>query len=310
MSGSEKQNMTNLEKFQAEMKRIVEQANNMTPEEMQFSYKGILYPSLLCSEASFQAMESFEAREDDVLIITYPKCGTNWTIQILHQMLFLLHNKEPTLDQAMLEFGKPEKYEDLKQKPSPRVLSSHVTYENIPKSFFEKKTKILIILRNPKDAAVSYYHFTNNNPVLPSYSSWDLFFKDFLAGEVIYGSYFDHALGLEKHIDDENILVLTFEDMKADLPAELRKINDFYGLNLTDEQIQIVEEKSTFKSMKEKSGDTHGKLGNVFFRKGEIGDWKSLFTEEQSKELDAKFEKYLAGTKLGEKINYHKYCTF
>lgn len=310
MSGSEEQNKTNKEKFHAEMKRTMEEAKNKTPEELKVSYKGILYPSILCSEATFQAMERFEAREDDVLIVTYPKCGTNWSIQILHEMLFQLHNKEPTIDQAMLEFGKPEKYEYLKQQPSPRVMSSHVTYENIPKSVFEKKTKILIIFRNPKDAAVSYYHFTNNNPVLPTYSSWDKFFKDFMSGDVIYGSYFDYARGWEKHIDDGNVLVLTFEDMKADLPAELRKISDFYGLNLTDEQIQQVQEKTTFKSMKEKSGDTHGKLGNVFFRKGEIGDWKSLFTEEQSKEVDAKFEECLAGTKLGEKINYPKFCTF
>ncbi|XP_040285444.1 sulfotransferase 6B1-like [Bufo bufo] len=310
MAGSEEQKKANLEKFRAEMKRTIEEAKTKTPEELQVAYKGILYPSLLCSEATFQALESLEAREDDVLIVTYPKCGTNWSIKILHQMLFELHNKEPTLDQAMLEFGKPEKYEYLTQQPSPRVLASHLTYENIPKSFIEKKTKILIILRNPKDTVVSYYHFSNNNPVLPTFSSWDLFFKAFLSGDVIYGSYFDYTLGWEKHIDDGNILVLTFEDMKADLPAELRKICDFYGLNLTDEQIQKVEEKSTFKSMKENSGDTHGKLGDVFFRKGEVGDWKSLFTEEQSKELDAKFEKYLAGTKLGEKINYPKYCTF
>lgn len=51
-------------------------------------------------------------------------------------------------------------------------------------------------------------------------------------------------------------------------------------------------------------------LEMFFFRKGEIGDWKSLFTEEQSKEVDAKFEECLAGTKLGEKINYPKFCTF
>ncbi|XP_072265382.1 sulfotransferase 6B1-like isoform X2 [Pyxicephalus adspersus] len=307
---SSEEKLTKKEIFRAEMKKVAEKASKMKPEELQFKYKGILYPSLLCSEATFQAMEKLEAREDDVFIITYPKCGTNWTIQILHEMLFELHNKEPTLDQAMLEFGKPDKYEYLNQQPSPRVMSSHITYENIPKTFFEKKTKILLILRNPKDTAVSYYHFSNNNPVLPSYESWDLFFKDYLSGDVIYGSYFDYTLQWEKHIDDGNILVLTFEDMKMDLPKELRKISDFYGLSLTDEQIKKVHEKTTFKSMKENSGNTHGNLGNVFFRKGEIGDWKNLFTEEQSKELDAKFEKYLAGTKLGEMINYEKYCTF
>ncbi|XP_063773963.1 sulfotransferase 6B1-like [Pseudophryne corroboree] len=309
MSGSEGQSKSKREIFLEEMKRVAEEASKKTPEELKFNYKGILYPTLLCSEATFQALEPFEAREDDVLIVTYPKCGTNWSIQILHEMLFGLHNKEPTLDQAMIEFGKPEKFEYVKQQSSPRVFSSHLSYNNIPKLFLEK-AKILLILRNPKDAAVSYYHFTNNTPVLPTYSSWDLFFKDFITGNIIYGSYFDHALGWEKHMDDRNVLVLTFEDMKMDLAAELRKISDFCSLSLTDEQIEKVQNKSTFKSMKEKSSDTHGKLGNTLFRKGEIGDWKSLFTVEQSKEVDAKFDVTLAGTKLGEKIDYRKYCTF
>ncbi|XP_073483897.1 sulfotransferase 6B1-like isoform X2 [Aquarana catesbeiana] len=236
--------------------------------------------------------------------------GTNWTLQILHEMLLEIYNKEPTMDKGMLEFGKPEKYEYLNQEPSPRILASHISYEIIPKTFFEKKTKMLLILRNPKDTAVSYYHFTNNNPVLPTYESWDLFFKDYISGNVIYGSYFDYTLQWEKHIDDGNILVLTFEDMKVDLPKELKKISDFYGLAMMDEQIKLVKEKTTFLSMKEKSSKTHGDLGIVFFRKGEVGDWKSLFTEEQSKEVDAKFEKYLAGTKLGNMINYEKYCKF
>ncbi|XP_077342483.1 sulfotransferase 6B1-like [Lithobates pipiens] len=170
--------------------------------------------------------------------------------------------------------------------------------------------QMLLILRNPKDTAVSYFHFTNNNPVLPTYESWDLFFKDYISGNVIYGSYFDYTLQWEKHIDHANILVLTFEDMKADLLKELKKISDFYGLALTDEPIRLVKEKTTFSSMKEKSSKTHRDLGIVFFRKEEVGDWKSLFTEEQSKEVDAQFEKYLAGTKLGNMINYEKYCTF
>ncbi|XP_069625255.1 sulfotransferase 6B1-like [Ranitomeya imitator] len=309
MSESKEDSKSAREKFLAEMKKIVEEAKTKTPEELQVSYKGILYPSLLCSETTFEAMETLEAREDDVLIMTYPKCGTNWSIEILHQMLYEQQNKEPTIDNAMLEFGKPEKYEFLKHQPSPRLFASHLTYENVPKSFLEK-TKILIILRNPKDAAVSYYHFLNNNPVLPTMSSWDSFFEDFITGNVIYGSYFDYHLGWEKHLDDGNLLVLTFEDMKTDLLAELKKISEFFGIILTDEQLQRVEEKSTFKSMKGKGTETHGNMANVFFRKGEIGDWKSLFTEEQSKQVDAKFEECLAGTKLGAKINYSKYCTF
>ncbi|XP_075059704.1 sulfotransferase 6B1-like isoform X1 [Mixophyes fleayi] len=311
MSGTEGQEKSKQDEFLGDMhmQKVVEEAKKKTPEELTFNYKGILYPRFLCSEATFQALESLEAREDDVLIVTYPKCGTNWSIKILHEMLLAAHNKEPTRDRGILEFGKPEKIEHMKQQSSPRIMASHLMYDNIPKSFFDK-TKILLILRNPKDTAVSYYHFTNNNPLLPTYSSWDLFFKDFISGNIIYGSYFDYTLGWEKHIDDGNILVLKFEDMKMDFTSEVRKIADFYGLSLTAEQIKEVQNKTTFEIMKEKSSDSHGNLGNVFFRKGEIGDWKSLFTEEQSKEIDAKFEESLAGTNLGEKINYSKYCSF
>ncbi|XP_075059706.1 sulfotransferase 6B1-like isoform X3 [Mixophyes fleayi] len=267
MSGSEKLSKSSREKFLETLKKLGEEASTKTPEELKFSYKGILYPHFICSEATFQALEMLEAREDDVLIVTYPKCGTNWSVQILREMLFSIHSKEPTIDHGVLEFGKPEKYEHLKQLPSPRLLTSHLTYNNIPKSICEK-TKILLILRNPKDAAVSYYHFTNSNPVLPTYSSWDLFFKDFISGNIIYGSYFDHVLGWEKLTDDANILALTFEDMKMDFSAEIRKISDFYGLFLTDEQIQDVQNKTTFKSMKDKSSETHGDLANAIFRKG------------------------------------------
>ncbi|KAM4770935.1 sulfotransferase 6B1-like [Rhinophrynus dorsalis] len=306
MSGSE-QKKTKQELFLEEMQRVVAEAHKKSPEELVVNYKGVLYPSTLCSEATFQALESFEAREDDLLAITYPKCGTNWLIKILHESLYALNDKEPSIEQAMIEFGKPEKVQKLKESPSPRVFSSHLLYDEVPKSFFEKKVKILLILRNPKDTAVSYFHFCNNNPVLPTYGLWDLFFKDYISGKVCYGSYFDHAVAWNKHIDEDNIMAVTFEDLKLDFPAQLKKISDFFGLALTEDQIKLVESKTTFQSMKENSKDTHGKFGNTFFRKGEIGDWKNIFTEEQSKEVDAKFEQYLAGTKLGEMLNYDKY---
>ncbi|KAM9290596.1 sulfotransferase 6B1-like, partial [Gastrophryne carolinensis] len=199
---------------------------------------------------------------------------------------------------------------DLNQDPSPRLISSHLNYENTPKTFFEKKTKILTIIRNPKDTAVSFFHFMNGNPALPTCKSWEQFFEDYITGNVLYGSYFDYLLGWEKHMDDGNLLVLTFEDMKADPLAEFKKICDFYGLSLTEEQLQQVQEKTSFVSMKEKSSSKDGKMAEVFFRKGEIGDWKSLFTEEQSRAVDALYEKHLAGTKLGKMLNYEKYCTY
>ena len=41
---------------------------------------------------------------------------------------------------------------------------------------------MLVVFRNPKDTLVSFFHFYENNPVLPSGQSWDTFFSNFMSG--------------------------------------------------------------------------------------------------------------------------------
>ncbi|XP_077166733.1 interferon-induced, double-stranded RNA-activated protein kinase-like [Paroedura picta] len=287
-------------------------ASKKKNDELLMTYKGVLYPGLLCSTETFEALEGLEARKDDVLIVAYPKCGTNWTLHILNEMVTAIpDNKDlPLLGRfQMLEFGPPEKVQNLKNHPSPRIFATHLYYDDIPKSFFEKKTKILVIFRNPKDAAVSYFHFYNKNPLLPTIPSWDEFFQKFMSSQVCFKSYFDHALVWDKHIDDENIKIITYEDMKENLYEEVKQIAEFYGFSLPDETIQSITEKATFKEMSNLSHETHGSFAPILFRKGAVGDWKTLFTEDQSKEVDAKFEECLAGTKLGAMLKYDKHCT-
>ncbi|XP_040286082.1 sulfotransferase 6B1-like [Bufo bufo] len=279
-------------------------------EDLLMNYNGVLYPSVLCSVEMFQAVDTFEAREDDLLIATYPKNGTNWLTQILYEMVSLVHNREPLLDATMIEFGNPEILARFKDRPSPRILSTHLCFKNIPKSIFEKKVKILLLVRNPKDTAVSFYNFYNSMPALPSYNSWDSFFKDFANGRVVFGQYFDFFATWEKHFDDKTMMAITYEEMKMDYLTALKKISEFFQLSLNEEQINLVASRTSFNSMKGKSENTHGKVGDSFFRKGEIGDWKNYFTEDQSKEVDAMFDKYLAETKLGKLLNYDKYCKF
>ncbi|MEE6475072.1 hypothetical protein FKM82_010607 [Ascaphus truei] len=269
------------------MEQIANEASKKSAEELVFTYKGFLYPSAVCSQETFQALESFEAREEDLLAVTYPKCGSNWTLQLLQDMVYSIHDKEPPAIIPKLEFGSPDKFEKLKQESSPRVLATHLFYDDLPKSFFDKKVKMLLLIRNPKDTAVSLFHFYNNNPVLPPCSSWDTFFQDFMSGKVCFGSYFDQAVAWNKHIDDEGVMIITFEEMK---------------------KIQLIAKMGTFKSMKEKSTKSDVECLQVIFRKGEVGDWKNYFTEAQNQEMDARFEECLAGTKLGEMINYNVHC--
>ncbi|KAM4693518.1 sulfotransferase 6B1-like [Discoglossus pictus] len=302
--------MANREKFVEEIEKLFEAAKDLSPDDLLFTYKGVLYPTSVCSPEEFQSLESFETRADDILLAVYPKCGTNWTLSVIQDMIHAVYNQDAPAVIPMIEFKWKDKSEKLKQAPSPRVLATHFNYDYIPKSIFDKKSKILVVLRNPKDAAVSFFHFYNNDPLLPNYSSWDTFFQDFISGNVVWGSYFDHAVAWNKHIDDEGVFIITFEQMKKDLEGAVKRIADFFGLPLNQEQIHQIADKGTFKSMKKKSKETHGQFGEFLFRKGEVGDWKNYFTKAQSEEVDAKFKEYLAGTKAGELMNYNVYCKF
>ncbi|XP_019405268.1 PREDICTED: sulfotransferase 6B1-like isoform X2 [Crocodylus porosus] len=237
--------------------------------------------------------------------------GTNWVLKILNDLRASHQKKAPTLEhQLMLEFGKPEKFQKIKDLSSPRVFYTHLHYDNIPKSVFEKKAKVVVVFRNPKDTAVSFYHFYNNNPVLPTMNSWDEFFQKFISGEVVWSSYFDHALAWNRHIDDENVLIITYEELKENLYEGVKKIAAFLDFSLPEEKMQSIAENATFQSMSSKSEEKYGKFGPIIFRKGVVRDWKTLFTEAQSQEVDAKFEECLAGTKLGAMLKYDIYCKF
>ncbi|MCI4383215.1 hypothetical protein PGIGA_G00023860 [Pangasianodon gigas] len=180
--------------FEQSIKSNVERGINMKDEEKLYKRNGILYSTIMSPPENLDALKDLEAREDDVMLVAYPKCGCNWMVGVLRKIMttcgYTLPDRPP-----LIEFHSPN------------------------------TQKMLVMFRNPKDTAVSYYHFTNKNPVMPNAESWDKFFSDFITGEVGWGSYFDHALGWEKHMDDPNVLIVTFEELKE--PAVEREVSAF-----------------------------------------------------------------------------------
>ncbi|XP_010180890.1 PREDICTED: sulfotransferase 6B1-like, partial [Mesitornis unicolor] len=103
--------------FVDEINKVLAKSEGLTLKDLLFSYQGIPYPVTVCSAETFKALENLEARRDDVVLVSYPKC-----------------------------------------------------------------IQILVLFRNPKDTAVSFFHFHNSVPSIPSYSSWDEFFSEFMNG--------------------------------------------------------------------------------------------------------------------------------
>ena len=75
---------------------------------------------------------------------------------------------------------------DLITLPSPRLMKTHLPYSVIPKGANEEtQCKYIYIVRNPKDVAVSFFHFQEKVKGLGyGYSGpWEFFLNLFLDGK-------------------------------------------------------------------------------------------------------------------------------
>ena len=175
----------------------------------------------------------------------------------------------------------------LDQKP-PRLMKSH-----LPKSFFRRtlatnKTKVVVPVRNPKDVLVSLYHFYQMVPVLGSFpGTWDQFFQHlYMKKQLFYGDYFDFYEGWWRYKAEnpDQVLFVWYEDLKRDVTGVIRALASFLGKSMTERQIEIIKEHTTFDHMKanEMIRPAPTPQREIFFRKGQVGDWKNYFSQDQS----------------------------
>ncbi|KAM5262771.1 sulfotransferase 6B1-like [Ctenodactylus gundi] len=265
-------------------------------------FKGILFPSVSSKEL-LHSLDSFDAREDDVFLVSYPKSGTHWVAEIINS----IPNAKITLT-SPLELGDISKFEDLKLYSKRRVIPTHLSYDLLPVNIKQKQCKIIYIVRNPKDTAVSLFHYYRDNPNLPHVETWAVFLEQFLKGDVVYGSWFDHMLSWEDHRNDKNILILFYEEMKKDFYESLKKITTFLGVNMNDSEMSMIALQTSFSEMKhnavKENWDPNHTIcaltsdRNLVFRKGVVGDWTNYFTPKQKRVFDELFMEKMKHSEL------------
>ncbi|XP_039619238.1 sulfotransferase family 5A, member 1 [Polypterus senegalus] len=263
----------------------------------------------LHTQESLRFAQNFDFLDSDILIATYPKSGTTWMQQIVS---LLLSNGNPQLVETIPNWARApwlEQYyfKDLcRVLQSPRILSTHLPYEILAPALQGSRTKVINVIRNPKDAAVSYYFFHKMANFLPDYSTFDEFLNSFLDGTVHYGSWFDHVKGWEGNAKNLNIFYITYEELFQDLGGSLEKISHFLECSLLPEELSSVQRNSTFGSMKDNSMVNYTLIPNnimdhskgQFMRQGKIGDWKHHFTSKQNTKFNDVFNVEMSDSKL------------
>ncbi|XP_060074359.1 sulfotransferase 1B1-like [Ylistrum balloti] len=262
------------------------------------------FSQLKSHEEELRSMPDWMARDDDVMICTYPKSGTHWLWEIVSMLVKKKAERISTVKEtAMMEIMSKKTHDNI---PSPRVLNSHVYFEYLPKDFAKRKCKIVYAMRNPKDVAVSFFNHHSKILEYEFSGTWEHYVDRYLKGDVDYGTWFDYTLKWEKFMADNPdypIIATTFEDMKEDALREVTRIAKFLEVDCDQAFLQEVTDLCHFDRMKKEKVNMEeidswkdGQPG--MYRKGDVGDWKNWFTVAQNEFFDRVYQEKMKDSKV------------
>ena len=217
---------------------------------------GLIVPAMIDDEWIKHMKDEVKSRPDDIWVVSYPKSGTTWTQQIVRLIINgpgkedgkLLTDAVPWVEAFNKKFPGYDKPLNLDEMASPRAFKSHFPYDQMPCGLPNATPgKYIYVMRNPKDVFVSLHIHVSAIPTLIK-KDWDDYFEEFLQGDVPYGCYFDHVLSWWAHKDDDNVLILKYEDMKKDLPSAVATIAKFVDQDISKELVEEIARRTTFET--------------------------------------------------------------
>lgn len=228
--------------------RIVEERTNAMCKE--FGYPMPRY----CTRANVQALGT--PFLDDVFVCSYPKSGTHLLKQIVHG-IFIRGDAEQLKAEESLDLSdicpilEADPKVDHNAMTRPRVYHTHLRYGDVPKG-----GRIVYIVRDFLDVASSLFTFLSNlNKMPPEYTKASqvqaMMDGTFLSSG---GSWDRHLLSFWKARNEDHVLIVKFEDLKADREGQITRIAKFLGVDLDAAAIARVADMSSFEYMK-KAGD-------------------------------------------------------
>jgi len=249
----------------------------------------------------FEVQQKIAWRLDDIVISVPVKCGTTWTMNIVHQ---LRSGGDPDFDDVYVEVPWLELLPsrdisqadfinqiDSMRTDRPRAFKTHCGPGPLPvhPAASGKGVRYVVIVRNPDEVIGSMWPFfqsissdfyeywgIDETPFRPADMAtfYELFSKTMLP-DGLFG--FTAAWWKLRH--EPNVMLLHFSDMKRDHEGSVRKIADFLGFTPTAEQWPAILEYTSFPWMKKHEDKFEARLASAvpvltpggMMRKGKTG---------------------------------------
>lgn len=236
---------------------------------------------------------------DDVFITSYPRSGNTWTRFIVGN---LLRSNDP-ITFNNIESRVPEIYGNsdhaMRRLPRPRVLKSHEPFE-------PRYPHVIYVVRDPRDVAVSKYHYNIATGQLPLGYSIEDFVPRFIAGEfdLMWGNWADHVMSwLSMRGNSKDVIFLRYEDMKQDTMLALKRIALFLGkcsfprIDSSLENLQrvtLLSSPEKMRSLERQQGYRWLRIrrereikGYVAVRTAVSGSWRSVLSLESVAQIES-----------------------
>jgi len=234
---------------------------------------------------------------DDIFLVSYPRSGNTWTRFLLGNLI----DQNNPVTFSNIEARIPEIYFNrdrvLRQLPRPRMLKSH-------ESFQPHYPRVIYIVRDPRDVAVSFYHHNVKARNIPDDYPMVQFVPRFIAGEFDpkFGSWRDNVLSWTAvRKDDSRFLQLRYEDMKRDTAGVLATVvaflnrGSFRRIDSNPEALRRTIELSSPENMRalEKQEASNWVLtkgtrsDKPFIRSATSGGWKTQLDPESVEAIES-----------------------